>query len=235
MLSNKWESFLYNDINELVTGLFIDAVYGKYHDESRVITRDEFEDLKDSDGFVKYIWSYGNAGEAYLWGKEIEEMKQAASHIILDSEIHDRRLAYMHFIKLLEKDDSFLKNTNTNKRLEQIEHLQALNQLEALQRLEVSNIDYKNYKYIDGDVVYCDVPYEKLGSESCDDYGVHFNSLEFYQWAKEQPYQVFFSSYEISDDSFEKIKIKDVMRLMGANSNDKKDTEYLYSNKPFNR
>ena len=79
------------------------------------------------------------------------------------------------------------------------------------------------------------MPYEKLGSESCDDYGVHFNSLEFYQWAKEQPYQVFFSSYEISDDSFEKIKIKDVMRLMGANSNDKKDTEYLYSNKPFNR
>ena len=31
MLSNKWESFLYNDLNDMITSLFIDAVYGKYY------------------------------------------------------------------------------------------------------------------------------------------------------------------------------------------------------------
>lgn len=74
---------------------------------------------------------------------------------------------------------------------------------------------------------------KKLGKEKCDDYGLEFNSLEFYKWCKEQPYQVFFSSYEISDDSFYKVKIKSVMSLIGANTNGQKVNEYLYSNMPI--
>ena len=75
------------------------------------------------------------------------------------------------------------------------------------------------------------MPYEKVGKEGCDDYGVDFNSKEFYKWVKEQPYQVFFSSYEISDDSFYKVKLKSVMSLIGADTNGKFVNEYLYSNK----
>ena len=99
--------------------------------------------------------------------------------------------------------------------------------------MEIANLDYKDYKYREGDVVYCDVPYEKIDSNNCKDYGVVFDSLEFYRWVKEQPYQVFFSSYEISDKTFYKKKIKAVMRLMAAEGNSKKDIEYLYSNQPF--
>ena len=94
-------------------------------------------------------------------------------------------------------------------------------------------MDYRSYKYQDGDVVYCDVPYEQHGKNKCDDYGVQFDSLAFYEWAKAQPYQVFFSSYEISDDSFEKVKIKSVQALFGAQTNSKKVNEYLYSNRPI--
>lgn len=61
-----------------------------------------------------------------------------------------------------------------------------------------------------------------------------FNSKEFYKWVKEQPCQVFFSSYEISDDSFYKIKLKSVMSLIGANTNGQFVNEYLYSNKEIN-
>ena len=81
--------------------------------------------------------------------------------------------------------------------------------------------------------MYCDIPYEQTGKESCDDYGVQFDSLAFYEWAKTRPYQVFFSSYEISDDSFCKIKIKAVMSLIGATTNGQKQNEYLYSNMPI--
>ena len=102
------------------------------------------------------------------------------------------------------------------------------------QRLEVSNIDYQEYVYQDGDIVYCDVPYEVLKNNKCNDYGVDFDSLAFYEWAKSQPYQVFFSSYEISDKSFDKIRIKDVASLIGATTNGQKRTEYLYSNQPIN-
>ena len=79
------------------------------------------------------------------------------------------------------------------------------------------------------------MPYEQVGKKSCDDYGVQFDSLEFYKWVKEQPCQVFFSSYEISDDSFYKVKVKSVMSLIGANTNGQFVNEYLYSNMPIKK
>ena len=228
MLSDKWQEFLYNDLNEMITGLFVDAIYGKYHDERRVITREEFNDLKDTDAYVKYIWSFGNNGLTYLWGKDIEQMKCNACHALMDEELNDRRMAYVHFAKAIKE-----KLTPEQIRLESIERLQSLEHLEALQRLEVSNISYEQYEYRDGDVVYCDVPYEQADKGKCDDYGVNFDSLAFYEWAKAQPYQIFFSSYEISAADFYSKKIKSVQSLIGATTNGKKVNEYLYSNRPI--
>lgn len=228
MLSGKWNGYLYNDINPLITTLFIDAVHGKYHDEDRVITREDFENLKDIDPYVKYIWSFGNNGTGYLWGKDIEEIKCQACRVILSRDPFDRRKNYMALIKMLKET-----SCKTMERLQAVEHLQALTQLEALQRLEVSNVSYFDYEYQEGDVVYCDVPYEDIKKNKCKDYGVNFDSLAFYQWVKAQPYQVFFSSYEISDDSFYKVKVKSVSTLIGANTNSQKVNEYLYSNKPI--
>ena len=232
MLSGKWESFLYNDINEMITGLFIDAIYGKYANERRVITRDEFNDLKNTDAYVKYIWSFGNNGLAYLWGKDTEDIKCTAAHALMDETLTERRLAYMHFVQMLKKNLSDYR-LEPVERLQSLEHLQGLQQLEALQRLEVCNISYEDYKHESGDVVYCDVPYEQTNKGKCDDYGIDFDSLKFYEWVKSRDYQVFFSSYEISDDSFYKLKIKSVMSLIGATTNGKFVNEYLYSNKPI--
>ena len=232
MLSGKWNSFLYNDLNEMITGLFIDAVYGKYNDENRVITREAFEELKNTDAYVKYIWSFGNNGTGYLWGKDIEEIKCEACHSLMDDSLRERRLAYMHFVKMLKKDLS-VHRLEPVERLQSLEHLQGLQQLEALQRLEVLNISYEDYEYHPGDVVYCDVPYEQIGKGKCNDYGLEFDSIKFYEWVKSKNYQIFFSSYEISDDSFYKKKIKEVQALIGANTNGKMVNEYLYSNMPF--
>ena len=229
LLSDKWQYFFYNDINPMITGLFMDAIHGKYHDERRVITREDFERLKDTDAYVAYIWSFGNSpAKGYLWGKDIEEIKCTACHALLDENLQDRRSAYVKFIKLLENN----KDTTLN-RLQSIEHLQGLLQLESLQRLESSNISYTDYEYQEGDVVYCDIPYEQSGKKKCDDYGVAFDSQAFYEWVKAQPYQIFFSSYEISDNNFYKLKIKEVQSLIGASTNGKKVNEYIYSNKPI--
>lgn len=94
-------------------------------------------------------------------------------------------------------------------------------------------MSYEEYKHEPGDVVYCDIPYEQTNKGKCDDYGITFDSLAFYEWAKTRDYQVFFSSYEISDNSFYSVKIKDVMSLIGATTNNQKRTEYIYSNKPI--
>lgn len=231
LLSGKWESQLYNDINPLATTLFIDAVNGKYADESRTITRDDFERLKDSDGYVKYIWSFGNNGDNYLWGADIEDVKCQACRVILAPNISERRLNYMKFLRTLNENKKCLQRLESVEHLQSLQALQVLQRLEALQRLEVSNIDYRDYQHKDGDVVYCDVPYEQTGKASCNDYGLLFDSLEFYKWVKEKDYPVFFSSYEISDDSFYKVKIDTVRSLMGDNR--RTSNEYVYSNFPI--
>lgn len=233
LLSNKWNRYLYNDINPAITGLFMDAVHGKYHDERRVITRDEFNQLKDEEAFIKYIWSFGNNGLAYLWGKDIEEIKQTACHALLDETIHERRLAYKRFLKMISNDMLRPRRLDLQslEALDVLQRLEALEHIDVLQRLEVTNISYKDFEYQDGDVVYCDVPYEQAGRQKCDDYGVDFDSHEFYEWAKSRDYQVYFSSYEISDDSFDRVKVKSVASLIGANTNGKFVNEYLYSNR----
>ena len=232
MLSGKWERYLYNDINPMITTLFLEAVHGVYHDEHRVITREDFESLKDTDPYVKYIWSFGNNGSGYLWGKDIEDIKLMACHAIADETLQERRLAYMRFVRAIKEEMPKQRlDLHSFESLQVLQRLEALEKLEVLQRLEVSNISYLDYEYQDGDVVYCDVPYEQLGKAKCSDYGVDFDSLAFYEWAKSQPYQIYFSSYEISDQTFDKVKIKSVASLIGATTNDKKVTEYLYSNK----
>jgi len=154
--------------------------------------------------------------------------------MIFEENTQERRLKYSRLIKMIrESDDPTPNRLEPLERLQALTQLEALQHLEALQRLEVSNISYEDYKYKEGDIVYCDVPYEQVNKKSCDDYGVQFDSLTFYKWCKEQPYQIFFSSYEISDNSFYKVKVKSVMSLINANTNGQFVNEYLYSNKPI--
>ena len=242
ILYNKWSKYLYNDISTLITQFFIDAVHGKYKDERRIITREDFYKLKDTDPYVKYVWSFGNNGIDYLWGKDIEDIKLIQCHLVLDNTVEERHLALHKFIRAINNKYGSLDRIQAVERTMALANLESLNRtvkvnslstLSIDDKLEVSNIDYKDYKYEEGDIVYCDVPYESIrnSNKNRENYGVKFNSLEFYKWVHSQPYQVFFSSYEISDNTFYKVKIAEVQRLFGNKSD--KDTEYLYSNRPI--
>ena len=48
MLSGKWDRIVANDIGD-APELFCDAIDGKYADEKRWISREDFQDLKDAD------------------------------------------------------------------------------------------------------------------------------------------------------------------------------------------
>lgn len=229
MLSGKWEKYLYNDINPLITKFFSDVVNGKYKNERRVITRKEFEALKDTDPYVKYLWSFGNDGRTYLWGSDIEEIKCQACRMLMAETLKERRLEYQKFIKTLNSDFKKLYLERLQS-LESLQRLQRLQSLQSLQSLEITNIDYRDYEFQNGDIVYCDIPYEQVNKKSCNDYGIKFNSIGFYEWVKKQPFQIFFSSYEISDNSFYKVKLKEISQIFGSSTNSQKTTEYLYSN-----
>lgn len=111
--------------------------------------------------------------------------------------------------------------------LESLERLQSLERLERLERLEITCSSYENYKYKKGDVVYCDIPYEDTAT-----YSSGFNHKNFYEWAINQPYQIFFSSYDnVLDKRFKIIWQKEKRSSYSSMSNTTKNIECIYTNK----
>lgn len=82
LLRNKYEHIHINDINWMCPTLFIDALNGKYQDETRWISREDFFRLKDTDPYVAVVWSFGNNLRDYLYSKEIEPLKKAIHYAI---------------------------------------------------------------------------------------------------------------------------------------------------------
>nr|DAM18910.1 MAG TPA: D12 class N6 adenine-specific DNA methyltransferase [Caudoviricetes sp.] len=82
LLRNKYEHIHINDINWMCPTLFIDALNGKYQNETRWISREDFFRLKDTDPYVAVVWSFGNNMRNYLYSKEIEPLKKAIHYAI---------------------------------------------------------------------------------------------------------------------------------------------------------
>ena len=82
LLRNKYEHIHINDINWMCPTLFIDALNGKYQNETRWISREDLFRLKDTDPYVAVVWSFGNNLRDYLYSKEIEPLKKAIHYAI---------------------------------------------------------------------------------------------------------------------------------------------------------
>lgn len=85
LLSNKWQTIIANDINGKYPQLFLDAARGKYRDDRRWISREDFERLKYQYAFVACCWSFGNNLQTYMYSQAIEPYKRALHYaIVLD-------------------------------------------------------------------------------------------------------------------------------------------------------
>ena len=83
LLSQKWQTIIANDINGKYPQLFLDAIHGRYRDEKRWISRQDFERLKSKDAFVACCWSFGNNLQHYMYSKAIEPYKRALHYAIV--------------------------------------------------------------------------------------------------------------------------------------------------------
>ena len=108
LLMGKYEHIHINDINWMCSTLFIDALNGKYNDENRWISREDFFRLKDTDPYVAVVWSFGNNMRDYLYSKEIEPLKKAIHYAMFFSDYslgkelgHD--LSFIDLIQDLQK------------------------------------------------------------------------------------------------------------------------------------
>ena len=244
LLSGKYEQVFYNEINPLLPKLIKDTLAGKYANERRWISREDFSRLKDVDGYVRYIWSFGNHGDTYLFGKDQEHIKKLGHDFvcfgkdilgvpnIAETDMRVRRLYLQRYIKNNTVERYELQRLQRLQQLEQLQRLQRLQRLQQLDRLEINCGSYLDYQYRDGDIVYCDPPYED--TKKYDNVG--FNHKQFYDWVASRSYPVYFSSYEISDNRFNVVWQTGKQSLLN-NSNETKKvvTEYLYCNKAENQ
>lgn len=102
LLSDKFKKVHANDITDSVT-LFKDALDGKYENESRWISREDFYRLKDSDPFVRIVWSFGNNQRDYLYSREIEPYKKAVHEMIYSDSPNDRRMKFREVVRQIER------------------------------------------------------------------------------------------------------------------------------------
>ena len=123
--------------------------------------------------------------------------------------------------------------------MESLQSLQSLQSLESLERLErlqnmekevlivMSTDDYRNYVYQDGDVVYCDPPYEG----TCG-YGRLFDHETFWQWCRTRDFPVYVSEYRAPED-FISIWRKEKRRLFNSSGLSENAVEHLFLHKKW--
>lgn len=82
MVVGKYPHIHINDINTLCPQLFYDAITGKYENEDRWISREDFNRLKETDGYVASCFSFGSNFKTYAYNPDIEPKKKALHYAV---------------------------------------------------------------------------------------------------------------------------------------------------------
>lgn len=223
MLSGKYETVTINDISGDMPKFFLDAMAGKYRDETRWISREEFHRLKDSEAYIRCVWSFGNDGKSYLYSEEIEPWKKA-----------------LHYARVF-RDTSLLEEFGqlpmgkSLKYLQSLDNLDRLHSVQSLQRLEQTDIkvkmfsgDYQNVEILPDSVVYCDPPY--YGTKEYKDGG--FDHRRFWDWIRTRDFPVYVSEYAAPED-FIPVWSKEKTCSYSSTNNSKKTVEHIFLHKRF--
>ena len=211
LLSQKWQTVIANDINGWYPQLFADAMRGKYRDEKRWISREDFERLKSKDAFVACCWSFGNNLKFYMYSQGIEPYKRALHYAIVFDDFapmqelmpevaqavhdaihwirntHDRRVTAQNVIvktlKRLTGNNYAHQIIQSNPIYQSIRHSNKDAQsLERLERLRVTSLSYDEIDIPDDAVVYCDPPYHVSDKTLYEGTAKAFDHCAFYDW-----------------------------------------------------
>ena len=85
MADGKFARYFANDLDGQGLRLFRDGIAGKFHDEKRWISREDFFRLRDTEPYVAVCWSFGNNQRNYIYSRKLEPYKKACHYaIVLD-------------------------------------------------------------------------------------------------------------------------------------------------------
>ena len=238
----RWDNIYYNDINPRVIQLFKDAVAGKYRDEKRWISREDFFALKDTDYYVALCWSFGNNCKDYLYSKQIEPYKKAlhyarvlgdvsllrqmgidgdGSRLWISKHKDEVRKALAQITPPIECVSSTIAQSQGSEALCGVQHLE---RSQGLQGLHYCSKSYDEFTFEDNSVIYCDIPYSKTDAP----YVKGFDHDKFYAWCEQQTQLTIISEYNMLQDRFTTIAYKPKSILASNKGDIGKVTEKLF-------
>ena len=225
LLSGKYKHVIANDITDTAF-IFDAAMRGEMDGYATVLTRDEFHAVKATDTLGSIFYSFSNNRRNYLYGADMEQVKTAATSMILAPSIHERRLAYKRFLTML--DNHIRANGGVKDNLKNLESVQRLERVQALSQIDTQATftplqgDYRNVHIPRSAVVYIDPPYRGM---RCDAYnGFDFDAFD--AWLYTVPNLTIISEYTAPPEC---VEITHTQKRVTAaqNDNTKKANEML--------
>lgn len=225
LLSGKYKHVIANDITDTAF-IFDAAMRGEMDGYATVLTSDEFHTVKATDTLGSIIYSFSSNREDYLYGADSEQLKTAATTMVLAPSIHERRLAYRRFLTMLDNHIRANGGVKNNWRhldsVQRLERVQALSQIDTQATFTPLQGDYRNVDIPADAIVYVDPPY--LGT-NCGAYnGFDFDA--FYAWLRTVPNLTIISEYTAPPECVE-ITHTQKRVTVAANNKTKKATEML--------
>lgn len=137
--------------------------------------------------------------------------------------------AYEHRADVLSRAQYYFRLNNLT-RLANVERVMRLGEIGdelSKKKIIITNKDYKEYKPIDGDIIYCDIPYQDTDSYNAG----AFDHDAFYKWASSLNYPVYVSSYNIKAEGLYLIYAKRKKSNLASSGYGDDVWEKLYANK----
>ncbi len=225
----QFDRVIYNELDtgvvKLLEKIRTDGVTPEFF---QWVDRETFHRHKRDDtwfgGLVKTVWSFGSDQRTYMFspknektkkilheiivnksGQALDEFQKLTSSAIPDSllsgeTINERRLSVMRFLSTQKKRQE-LEHLQRIQHLDNLRHLERLelsNKSYSLERLELSNKSYSDVLIdtpVEQTIVYLDPPYEKTGGYPC-----KISHDELYSFIEQCPYKIYLSSYDAPFD-----------------------------------
>ena len=228
--SGKFKHVYYNELYPITFKGFDMAIHGKFNNENRWISHDEFMEKRRTDPYVAICFSFGNNLRSYCYSEKAEKLKKALHYAICFSDFKllqdlgiELKTKISERIELTKQVKELLKLNNLQmQNLERLERLESLQHLQHLQHLYLTNKDYADVQIKENSVIYCDPPYKNT-----EKYRMDFNHNEFYSWCESQKELTIISEYEMPQDRFISIAEKEKISLMRS-ANRTTKTEKLF-------
>ena len=224
LLQNQYKNYYANDFNPLVVKAFDMAIHGKFKNETRWISHEEFDKLKNVDPYVAFCFSFGNDLKSYAYGEQIEPYKKALHYLVVFQDeslmkeifpnidfsfihkikdVNERRLKVQQFMKKNEIGygspiEGSVKIMNILQHETQLESLNSISdvRMEHIERFEkINNVNLQSLNQLESCQRLASIERLAILNKSYDEIEIKPNSVVYCDIPYSQT-----NKYEISKD-----------------------------------